>query len=58
MLPGGEVLDPSSPHYRDMLELYRKNKTVDLAFSEGDVATSAKLEFMANGDGRVHFAPK
>jgi penicillin amidase len=58
VLPGGEVLDPMSPHYRDQMELYRKNKTFDLAFSEGDVASSAKMEFSANGDGRVHFAPK
>jgi len=47
-----------SPHYRDMMELYRKNKTIDLAFGENDVATSAKVEFMTNGDGRVHFSPK
>ena len=58
VLPGGEVLDPMSPHYRDQMELYRKNKTFDLAFSEGDVASSAKMEFSANGDGRVHFQPK
>ena len=58
VLPGGEVLDPMSPHYRDLMELYRKNKTFDLAFTEGDVAASAKMEFMTNGDGRVHFAPK
>ncbi len=58
VLPGGEILDPQSPHYRDQMELYRKNKTFDLAFGEGDVATSANLEFMKNGDGRVHFSPK
>ena len=58
ILPGGEVLDTMSPHYRDMMELYRKNKTIDLAFGENDVATSAKVEFMTNGDGRVHFSPK
>lgn len=57
VLPGGEVLDPMSPHYRDQMELYRKNKTFDLAFSESDVATSAKLEYMKNGDGRVRFSP-
>jgi penicillin amidase len=56
-LPGGEVLDPTSPHYRDMMELWRKNKTIDLAFTEGDVAASAKIELMKNGDGRVHFTP-
>jgi penicillin amidase len=58
ILPGGEVLDPQSPHYRDQMELYRKNKTIDLAFQEGEVASSAKAEFMKNGDGRVHFSPK
>jgi penicillin amidase len=58
VLPGGQVLDPNSPHYRDQMELYRKNKTFDLAFSESDVAASAKSEFSKNGDGRVHFSPK
>jgi penicillin amidase len=58
ILPGGETLDPTSPHYRDMMELYRKNKTIDLAFGESDVAASAKVEFMKNGDGRVRFSPK
>ncbi len=58
VIPGGQVLDPMSPHYRDLMELYRKNKTFDLAFTDSDVAASAKAEFAANGDGRVHFAPK
>ncbi len=58
VLPGGEVLDPASPHYRDLLELWRKNRTIDLAFKEGDVAASAKVELMKNGDGRVRFSPK
>ena len=40
------------------MELYRKNKTFDLAFGESDVAASAKQEFMKNGDGRVRFSPK
>jgi penicillin G amidase len=57
-LPGGQVLDPSSPHYRDLLELYRKNKTFDLAFTDSEVASSAKSEFTTNGDGRMHFGPK
>lgn len=58
VIPGGEILDPMSPHYRDLMELWRKNKTIDLAFKEGDVAASAKVEFMTNGDGRVRFSPK
>lgn len=56
-LPGGEVLDPMSPHYRDQMELWRKNKTIDLAFVESDVAASARVELKTNGDGRIHFAP-
>ena len=58
VLPGGEVFDPASPHYSDQLELWRKNKTFDLAFKDADVVASAQNEFMANGDGRVHFSPK
>ena len=58
VIPGGEVLDPASPHYRDLMELWRKNQTIDLAFSEPDVAASAKVELMKNGDGRVRFSPK
>jgi penicillin amidase len=58
VLPGGEILDPNSPHYRDQLELWRKNKSIDLVFGDGDVAVSAKKEQMTNGLGRIHFAPK
>ncbi|MDB4968165.1 MAG: uncharacterized protein JWN44_3854 [Myxococcales bacterium] len=57
-LPGGEILDPASPHYRDMMELWRKNKSIDLRFSESDVATSARAEYGTNGIGRVRFTPK
>jgi penicillin amidase len=57
-LPGGEVLDPASPHYRDQLDLYLKNQTFDLAFQDGDVATSAKKEQMEHGLGRMHFVPR
>ncbi len=58
VLPGGEALDPASPHYRDLMELWRHNQTIDLAFQEGDVASSAKVELMKNGVGRVHFTPR
>ena len=57
-LPGGEVSDPASPHYRDQLELWRHNMTFDLAFQESDVAASAKVELMKNSVGRVHFTPR
>ena len=58
VLPGGEVLDPDSPHYTDQLELWRHNQTFDLAFQENDVAASAKIELTRNGSGRVHFTPR
>jgi penicillin amidase len=57
-LPGGEVFDPASPHYRDFIELWRKNQTYDYAFEEADVAAAAKRENAAHGLGRVRFEPK
>jgi penicillin amidase len=57
-LPGGEQFDPASPHYRDQMELWRHNQTFDLAFAEGDVAASAKVELGKNGVGRVRFTPR
>jgi penicillin amidase len=57
-LPGGEVLDPASPHYRDLLELWRKNQTIDLRFAEDEVAASARVEYETNGIGRVRFQPR
>ncbi len=55
VLPGGETFDPSSPHYADQMELWRKNKAFDLAFSEADVVQSALKEKAARGLGRVRF---
>ena len=57
VLPGGEVFDPNSPHYRDLLELYRANRTFEVAFHEDDVAASARRELAARGVGRVRFEP-
>ncbi|MFI5290997.1 MAG: penicillin acylase family protein, partial [Polyangia bacterium] len=57
-LPGGEVFDPESPHYRDLMELWRQNQTFDEAFSDADVLSSAKREYAAHGDGRVRFQPR
>jgi len=56
-LPGGEVFDPTSPHYRDQIELWRKNKTFDLAFRAADVVASANKEYAANKLGRIRFEP-
>jgi penicillin amidase len=56
-LPGGEVFDPTSPHYRDQIELWRKNKTFDLAFRAADVVASANKEYAAHKLGRIRFEP-
>jgi penicillin amidase len=56
-LPGGETFDPSSPHYRDQMELWRKNKTFDLAFKAADVVASAQKENDKNHLGRIRITP-
>jgi acyl-homoserine lactone acylase PvdQ len=58
VLPGGEVFDPTSPHYRDLMELWRKNQTFNMAFTDAEVAASAKREIAAHGGGRVRFQPR
>lgn len=57
-LPGGQVFDPNSPHYRDLLELWRKNQTYDEPYLEPDVVASARREHEKNGIGRVRFTPR
>jgi penicillin G amidase len=58
VLPGGEVFDPQSPHYRDQLDLWVQNRTFDMAFAIDDVLASARREIAANGGGRVQFKAK
>jgi penicillin G amidase len=57
-IPGGVTFDPLSPHYRDLLELWRKNRTYDAVSREPDVVESAKAEIAVNGGGRVRFRPR
>jgi penicillin amidase len=57
VIPGGEIMDPASPHYQDQLALWLKNQAFDLAFYPADVEASAKKEYAANKDGRIHFQP-
>jgi len=57
VIPGGEVFDPNSPHYKDLLLLWVQNQTFDHAFSDADAVASAKIEVMKNGGGRVRFSP-
>ncbi|MFO0579187.1 MAG: penicillin acylase family protein [Polyangia bacterium] len=56
-LPGGQVFDPDSPHYRDQLELWRKNQAQDLAFRDDEVLRSAEREQAQRGLGRTRFQP-
>ncbi len=56
-LPGGEAFDPASPHYKDQMELWRKNKTFNLAYKDADVLTSAQTEYTTNNIGRIRFSP-
>jgi penicillin G amidase len=57
VLPGGEIMDPSSPHYQDQIALWRQNQAFDLAYYPADVIASAKKEYAANKDGRIRFQP-
>ncbi len=56
-LPGGEIFDPSSPHYDDQLQLWLKNKTFDYAYQDQDVIAAAMTEWQNNQIGRWRFAP-
>lgn len=57
VLPGGETFNSASPHYRDQMELWRRNQTFDVAFRVEDVATSAQREYDTRQIGRVSFTP-
>ncbi len=57
VVPGGQIFEPSSPHFKDQLDLWAQNKTLDLPFRVGDVVASAKREQAKNALGRVRFAP-
>lgn len=58
VLPGGQVFDPKSPHYRDQMELWRKNQSFDLAFTDSEVVASAEKEWEKNQIGRIRFSPR
>jgi penicillin amidase len=57
VLPGGEIFDPESPHYRDQAELWRQNRAFDLAFQDDEVVKSATVEQQQRGLGRTRFVP-
>ena len=57
ILPGGQIFQPGSPHFRDQMELWRKNQTRDLPFNTAEVVTEAVAEEKANKLGRRRFTP-
>jgi penicillin amidase len=57
-LPGGEIFDPDSPHYRDLLEKWVANERYAMIFEETEVVKAAARETAANGAkvaGRLRF---
>ena len=42
VLPGGEVWDSQSPHFRDQAEEWRRNKNHPVPFTHADVVTAAE----------------
>lgn len=57
-LPGGEIFDPDSPHYRDLLDKWVANERYPMIVDEGEVVQAARREAAANGDrlgGRLRF---
>jgi acyl-homoserine lactone acylase PvdQ len=56
-IPGGEIFDPTSPHYDDLLQLWLQNETFDFAYQDADVLSQAALECQTNQICRVRFAP-
>lgn len=57
ILPGGQVFQPDSPHYRDQMDLWRQNQTRDLPFLTADVVKEATEENATNKLGRRRFTP-
>src|SRR5690606_27773038 len=58
VLPGGQVFDPKSPHYRDQMELWRQNQSFDVAFRDEDVKKSALTGWERHQIGRIRFVPR
>jgi penicillin amidase len=48
-IPGGEVWDPANAHFRDDMELWRKNQNRPVPFTRADV--------IANAESHVVYAP-
>lgn len=50
-LPGGQIFDRRSPHYRDLMDLYwSKNQYFDLPFSTDEIVTAAESRTQFRGD--------
>lgn len=56
-LPGGEVFDPTSPHFKDQMAFWLKGEPFALAQTVAAVTASAATEYAAHKDGRIRFTP-
>jgi penicillin amidase len=56
-LPGGEIFDPTSPHYADQVPYWLNGQPPALAETLAAVTASAATEYAANKDGRIVFTP-
>ncbi len=56
-IPGGEIFDPSSPHYDDLLQLWLQNQTFNFAYQDSDVLVEAAKECQTHQICRIRFAP-
>ncbi|HEU4404213.1 MAG TPA: penicillin acylase family protein [Polyangiaceae bacterium] len=57
VVPGGQIFDSASPHYKDQLELWSRNEAPALPFRLDEVVPSAEREQAKNGLGRLRFTP-
>ncbi len=57
VIPGGEIFDPTSPHYDDLLQLWLQNQTFDFAYQDAAVLADAALECQMNQLCRTRFSP-
>lgn len=57
VIPGGEIFDPTSPHYSDFYDMWSKNQSADLPYVIDDVANASKKEAEKNKLGRRRFEP-
>jgi len=51
VVPGGEVYDSASPHFGDLMELWRKNETHPVAYWEAEVVAAYESRTVLHPEG-------